>query len=221
MLNSYLSQISRPAQRSHHLIFVSILIAQTVLVRSQASQVLTYYVSSSPGARNGWCSMYNCFNLTEIARTISMERSALNISLILLPGNHTLLSNLTVVGYAHFLLKSEESQSRQPIINCGGLSRLQIHSTTNVRIHGIILNECIGNEVKAVDRLTIEDCTLSARGTPSNLSGIVISNSTVAIVGSMLNYFRITQPSGQGGAIHSVYNYVLISNSMFFMNSAY
>ena len=152
MLNSYLSQISRPAQRSHHLIFVSILIAQTVLVRSQASQVLTYYVSSSPGARNGWYSMYNCFNLTEIARTISMERSALNpielsannISLILLPGNHTLLSNLTVVGYAHFLLKSEESQSRQPtIINCGGLSRLQIHSTTNVGIHGIILNECI------------------------------------------------------------------------------
>ena len=72
-----------------------------------------------------------------------------------------------------------------------------------------------------MDRLTIEDCTLSARGTPSNLSGIVISNSTVAIVRSMLNYFRITQPRGQGGAIHRVYNYVLISNSMFFMNSAH
>ena len=226
------SKVSQPVRRSHCLVLISIIITQIILVRQQASKIRTYYVSPSSIAMDGWCSTYNhdsCFNLTEVATSLIMERAAVNISLILVPGNHTLLSNLTIAECAYFLLKSEDSL-RPAVINCGESSRLQILFSTNVHIRGITLNGCVNNEVKTVERLTIEDSTLSARGLVDSVSGhaLVISNSTVAIMGSTLKYFTITKPMsfqpssrGYGGAILSEHSYVLITNSVFFMNSAY
>ena len=199
IINSYqvplMSQISQPDRRRYCLIFISILVTQTIMATSQG-KTLTYYVSLSSSTRDGWCSTHNhnsCFNITEVATAIITEGSTLNISLVLIPGNHTLLSNLTVAGCAHFLMKSEDSL--QPaIINCGVSSRLRnntgIHFSANVHIHGIILNGCVENEVKGVKNLTIEDSTLSA-GISNSVPGraLVVSNSAVAIVRSTLKYF--------------------------------
>ena len=150
-----------------------------------------------------------------------MMISERNISLILAPGNHTLLSNLTIAGHTHFLMKSEDSQ--QPaIINCGESSRILIDSSTHVHFHGITLNGCVENEVQAVKNLTIEDSTFSAIGM-TNVSGhaLIITVSTVIIMQCTFKYFlrpMTLKPSDHGGVILAIQSDVLISNSVFFMN---
>ena len=138
-----------------------------------------------------------------------------------MPGNHTLLSNLTVARCTHFLMKSEDSQ--QPaIINCGVSSRLQIKSSAYVHIRGIILDGCVENEVNAVKNLTLEDSVLSATGI-TNVSGsaLVITNSTVVIMNSRFEYFmRSKTAESMGGVIFSLQSDMLILNSMFTMNRA-
>ena len=138
-----------------------------------------------------------------------------------MPGNHTLLSNLTVARCTHFLMKSEDSQ--QPaIINCGVSSRLQIKSSAYAHIRGIILDGCVENEVNAVRNLILEDSVLSATGI-TNVSGsaMVITSSTVVIMNSTFEYFmRSKTAESMGGVILSLQSDILILNSMFTMNRA-
>ena len=163
-------------------------------------------------------SQHSCFNLSEVAIAINTERSALNISLILAPGNHTLTSNLTVNRSVHFLMKSEDSCDQPAVINCGESSRVQLYSTAYVQIQGIILNGCIENEVKAVQRLIIQDSILSAADILNFGRALIISNSTMIIVGSALNYFMTNH--SRGGAILSLQSDILVLNSKFSMNQA-
>ena len=219
----YFSQIRQQSQRTYCTCLISfILVTQAFLVKSQG----TYYVFPSSSNRSGWCSICNqhpCFNLTEVATVMISERSTSNISLILAPGNHTLLSNLTIAGHTHFLMKSENLQ-QSAIINCGESSQILMHSSTYIHLHDITLNGCVENEVKAVKNLTIEDSTFSAIGT-TNVSGraLIVTSSTVIIVQSTFKYFSTPmtpKPRDQGGVILTIQSNVLISNSMFFMNQA-
>ena len=203
----------------------SLLLVLTILSQLWLVENVSYNVS--PLSSDGSCSASNnsgsCSSLSEVAASVISNKSVLNISLILAPGNHTLHSKLTIIGRTIFWMKSEDSQ--QPaVINCGLSSRLQVQFSTYVHIQDIILNGCVENEVKSVDRLTIENCILSARGTPNSVPGraLAISNSAMAILGSRIEYFTSLKPkpSGQGGAILSVQSDMLISGSTFFMNQA-
>ena len=212
----YLSYHQRSMSSYYH-IFVLLLLVQTISVRVKS---LTYYVS--PSSNDGWCSVHHnsCLNLSETTALID-DRFVSNTSLILLPGNHTLLSNLSIAGHANFLMKSGDT--RQPaIINCGLSSRLRINSSAYVYIYGIILNGCVENEVNAVKNFTLEDSVLSA-ACITNVSGsaLVITNSTVVIMNSRFEYFmRPMTAESKGGVILSTQSDILILNSMFTMNSA-
>ena len=212
----YLSYHQRSMSSYYH-IFVLLLLVQTTSVRVKS---LTYYVS--PSSNDGWCSVHHnsCLNLSETTALID-DRFVSNTSLILLPGNHTLLSNLSIAGHANFLMKSGDT--RQPaIINCGLSSRLRINSSAYVYIYGIILNGCVENEVNAVKNFTLEDSVLSA-ACITNVSGsaLIITNSTVVIMNSRFEYFmRSMTAESKGGVILSIQSDILILNSMFTMNSA-
>ena len=125
----------------HKILFLLVL---TILVQLWLVKNVTYNIS--PSSSDGRCSASNnsgsCSSLSEVAASVISNKSVLNISLILAPGNHTLHSNLTIVGRTIFWMKSE--YSKQPaVINCGLSSRLQVHLSTYVHIQGIILNGCV------------------------------------------------------------------------------
>ena len=102
---------------------IVLLLVLTILVQLRQVESVTYNVS--PLSSDGWCSAHNdfgsCFNLSEVAASVISNISVLNISLILAPRNHTLLSNLIIVGRTIFFMFSEESL-KPAIINCEELS---------------------------------------------------------------------------------------------------
>ena len=192
----------------------------SLLLLSAQVESSVYYISPSPN--DGWCPDVNsCYNLSEIT---TLDIAELNMSLILRPGNHHLVSNFTLTRLAHFSMKSEDHHL-PVMINCGVSSRLQFNSTTHVHIQGLTFHRCLENEVTSVDKFIIEDSTFL--GTNSSVyysRGLVVTRSTLIITRSSFTSFQVsTMVTGKqnGGAIYCSQSNVLISHSMFMDNDAH
>ena len=163
----------------------------------------TYFVSPSP--TNSWYpTAHSCFSLSEVA-VIAM--SDLNISLIFIPGNHSLVTDVTVNRLVHFSMKSNDTESLLPVvINCAPFTNIQFRSITHVDIHGITFNGCLENELDAVEEFIIKASTFTAASI-QQLYGraLVVTRSTVIILQSNFTSFQIllngTNSQPDGGAI--------------------
>lgn len=174
----------------------------------------TYYIS--PSFNDTWClNIRTCFNLSEITTNITDS----NVSVILRPGNHSLVSNFTLIGLAEFSLKSEDHHDIVPvIINCGVSSRLQFSSTDYIHIKGINFNGCLDTEVASVDKFIIENSTFLVAKSSVIGRALVVTSSTLIIIRSKFMSFQAGKQNG--GAIFSSKCNVLIFHSMFVKNSA-
>lgn len=163
----------------------------------------TYYIS--PSSNDGWCpDISNCFNLFEITTNVT----DLNISLILRPGNHNLVSNFTITGLEEFSLKSH----LPVIINCEVSSRLQFKFTTYVNIQGIMFSGCLNTEVRSVDKFIVENSIFLA-ASPLVYYGraLVVTSSTVIVITSHFISFKADKQNG--GAIYTSKCNLFISHS--------
>ena len=96
------------------LFFTSVFILPALLVSIECA---TFYIS--PSTSDTSCTSVNsCMTLSQIASSSSVTRSGSNLTIILMPGNHTLnISNFTVTGIHYFSMKSSDEYSKH-MINC-------------------------------------------------------------------------------------------------------
>jgi hypothetical protein len=173
----------------------------------------TYYIS--PSFKYGWCpDTSTCLNLSEITTNIT----DLNVSVILRPGNHSIVSNFNLTGLAEFSLKSEHHHV-PVIIKCGGFSRLKFSSTSHIHIKGIIFNDCLDTEVTSVEKLIIENSTFSVANSSVYFGrALSVTSSTLIIIQSKFMSFQAGKQNG--GAIFSSNCNIQILQSVFVNNSA-
>jgi hypothetical protein len=154
----------------------------------------TFYIS--PSSDEGCYP--NVSNLSEVIVNVS----DLNISLILMPGNHSLGSDFNVIGVEEFSLKSH----LPAVINCGVSVGLQFNLTTHVHIQGITFNGCLDTKIWSVDNFTIENSTFVAvNSLVYNGRAMVVTSSTVILTNCHFISFHADKQNG--GAIYSMSSY--------------
>ena len=168
----------------------------------------TYYIS--PSSDDGCCS--DISNLSKVIINVT----DLNMSLILRPGNYSLVSDFTITRIKEFSLKSYSPVT----INCGVSVRLRFNFTTYVHIQGITFNGCLDTEIRSVDKFIIKNSTfLIVNPMVYNGRAMVVTSSTVIVTKS---HFISFHPGKQnGGAIYSSKSNIFISQSVFVNNSAH
>ena len=145
-----------------------------LLVGAVSTQSSAHYITPSPDIP---CPKDPCLILSEFAASSSNYTG--HISLILLPGNHTLNGELILSG-AHTL--SMESQENETVmIVCPSQSgRFIVNETTSAAIKALHFIGCGGNTVTSVEELIVEDTTFQGvegegRGTALVLNEVKVT----------------------------------------------
>ena len=119
----------------------------------------TYYItpsSSTPRPGEG----VPCFTLSQYATKPSNYFTS-NTTLILLPGNHSLDSKLSIRNITSLFIETTHSDTS---ITCNQSARLTFETINVVGMRGLVLFGCVNNEVTKVEQFTLEDCTFQGQG---------------------------------------------------------
>ena len=181
------------------------------------------YISPSTSDSLSQCINNSCVTLSQIAAASTPISTKLNLTIIFLPGNHTLnTSNFTIAEVPHVSMKSLSGDgSSRYVINCHKTSRFQFRMNTLVHISGLTFNRCFETEIHQVSQFIMEDCCLL--GTESRSGrGLVVTRSTLDIRRSYFTSFHGSESqSHEGGAMYCSQSSVRISDCTFSKNSAY
>ena len=122
-----------------------------LLVGAVSAQTEVNYITPSPDIP---CPEDPCLTLSQFAANSSNHTG--HISLILLPGNHTLNRELILSGADNFSMESQENEIVK--IVCQSQSgRFIVNETTFASIKGLHFIGCGGNTVTTVEELVVED----------------------------------------------------------------
>ena len=100
----------------------------------------------------------SCLALSQFAASSNSSRNETNVSLLFLPGRHTLDRELHFAQGDNFSMTKDEQDNETVFVNCTGHSgRFDISETTSVSIMGINFIGCGSNRVSQVTWLTIAD----------------------------------------------------------------
>ena len=128
------------------------------------------YIISSLDAN---CPQESCLTLPQFAAEYnSYYRNDTELSLIFLPGNHTLDCELSL---AHIGKFSMISTNRSAFVNCAGLGRFTISNAAFLSIKGLYFIGCGGNTASQVEDLEIKDTVFEGvedSGTVLTLVGV-------------------------------------------------
>ena len=176
-----------------------------------------YYIAPS----NASCSQYpHCLTLSQFAAdSDSYIGNDVNVSLSILPGNHTLDIELNVAQLDNFLLSMEitlENDTKVVIIECTYQSgRFVISDTTSVLIKGLHFIGCSGNTVSHMDNLILNGTIF--QGVEGNITGRVLELNMVAsatVVGSSFLFNSNTNYHFYDGVILIYGSSFTITNSV-------
>ena len=190
---------------------------------------------------NAPCSQRSCFNLTQY---ISDPNPGLNITLILLSGNHGLEIPFSVMNKERFLMIAS-SNTDAPRVTCTSIGNLSLSSIKVVMIRGISFVGCGHNSAKSIDNFTMQDNSFENSTTIRNGALWSVSSSTTVMFenctfannviqrGGTLNIHRVSkllilmctftnnqvrQDFREGGALLITETNTTISQSMFLSN---
>ena len=177
-----------------------------------------------------------CIVLSHIGNSSALI-SGSNTTLLFLPGNHTLLSNLTIKNLSSFTMISIKGLPR-PVINCEQFANFRLLSISYVKIDGLSLNGCFNNRISVIDEFIIKD-NIMLGNTEASGGALVVTRSTILIVGGLFKLFnraiclsqstgwirncifanntsiRSVHASQKGGALHIVKSNITIEYSIF------
>ena len=157
--------------------------------------------------------MSPCLTLSEYASK-EPDYFTSNTTMFLLPGNHTLESNLTL---AHLnVLSIVANCSDTVILTCNESTMLGFEHISQLQISDISFLDCAGTAVKSVDQFTVVGCNFTGKvaiGTGLNLVNVTHGN----IIRN--SFHSLTSTYGGALAIDASSN-ISISNSMFDHNVA-
>ena len=120
-------------------------------VSAQSKVNLSYYITPSQDIP---CPKDPCITLSQFAANSSKDSG--HISLIFLPGNHTLNRELVLSGADNFSMKSQDNET--VTIEClSQYERFSVNETTFATIKALHFIGCGGNTVTSVKELVVED----------------------------------------------------------------
>ena len=161
------------------------LIFTSILVECDA----VYVSPSLQNISDNRCSGANCMTLSQVAHTRFSENV---VNLILLSGNHSLSSKLTICGVTTYSMRPAKGVSKV-VINCGPHSKMEFSNIARVSIRGLILSGCVRIVSNTVKHFTLEDSTLL--GGHNNIvmpasKGLLIIASRMVILGTSFMSFK-------------------------------
>ena len=208
---------------------------------------LQFYISPSQDIA---CSKDPCLTLSQFAANSShYVGNATNISLVFLPGNHTLEGELTLSQVDNISLTTESRNSERVSISCVDISaRFVINETFFAAIKGLNFIGCGGNKVSEVKKFIAEDNTFNGssgynegRGTALALNAVTSAEITrnkfvsnafgenserrhkLEFLQDESAVYHFNLPSdfiAIGGALYAAFSTVLVSRTAFMSNTA-
>ena len=195
-----------------------------------------YYIRSS---LNVHCPGNPCLTLAQfVADSASYLSNETNISLFILPGNHSLDRELSLSHADNFSMTKNTGGSGTVFVECGSQSgRFNISDITFAAIKGLHFIGCGGNIVSNVEQFIIEDTIFQGmqKGKGTALVLNKVSNTSIGqsyfLSNTILQYSNFTRNQNyfyltgnislaDAGALHAVFSNVLIVNTTFTHNSA-
>ena len=149
---------------------------------------------------------------------------ASNATLIILPGNHGLSTQLSIANIINLEILANASEP-QVMITCDDSAMFNLEEITQVRISNLVTIGCSANRATSVDHFILEHSSIQGSGDGG--TGLILENFTNASIvtcnftkntGSKLNFESHDLGFG-GGAIISYASYVSIVTSVFQDNS--
>lgn len=234
----------------YRLLTITALIA--VLLNDILASAETYYITPS----NSRCPEdkdsinVTCSTLSQFANMTSNSFDSSNVSLVFLPGNHSLETKIEFMNLSYVSLQalSEDSTSLITII-CNESAMFAFNNIDYVIVRAIAFYGCVGNVVVSVKQFELENCVLnglSRNGTMQEVNQAILSSikkcsyisfgrsggglsaycSTAMVSGSTFSNNIVNSETGRtsfetgGGALYGQYCNITISSSIFTNNSA-
>ena len=166
-----------------------------------------YYIVPSP---NTPCPTESCMLLNEYAANASQYHHV-NITLILLQGNHSLDVELSISNMTEISILGQ--QDNEATITCSSPGRLMVMDVDHLYINTLRFQQCELNQISSVGQFLLDesifiggtDTALILHEANGEISNVRVSNTTTSL---------------QGGAIICQYSNVWISNTVFEGNIA-
>ena len=188
-----------------------------------------YYITPSPSDP---CLEKPCLTLSQFATNTSKYLDS-NTTMIFLPGNHNLDTNLTVAKVESFMILSNSTSMVYAIftfdtkITCKQSTMFKFNSVSHLHISGIEFIRCGGNRIESVGNFALQNSGFY--GQRANRTALELVESTATIVscffisnsnhvGSIRSFTAIA--NNVGGAIIATHSNIMISKSTFEDNIA-
>ena len=163
----------------------------------------------------------SCLTFNEYA-TFLRNSSAENITLIVLAGNHSFNTDLTVVNVTRFTMFSDFDTD----IVCDVSANFQFRYIGEVEISGLIFRGCRVSFVHILDQFTLNRCEIRGIDSTETVTGVELSfvkfvNINESIFAWNNKTFELGEFEANGGAIHVNYSQISIADSIFENNFAF
>ena len=148
-----------------------------LLVYADITYSKSYYITPSP---DDPCPQHSsCLTLSQFAANSSYNET--DISLLFLPGNHTLDRELILAQVKNFTMKKDGLDNETVFVECSTLSgRFHISETIYVLIYDLYIIGCGSNNISQVNYLTITDSTF--QGIQESYSVLILNKVFTATI---------------------------------------
>ena len=174
-----------------------------------------------------------CKTLSEYTLISSINVSSSTLVLIMLPGNHSLCTDLDILNVKNLTLLS--TNSRGTMVTCNPEAKFKFESIENVKISGLKFIGCANNIISDTVHFSLKDCTMQGDGRNGSafqlrhINSVTISNSEFCFNTGSINAIHSeftfeeallsTEPGG-GAIVFANCNNASITNSLFQNNFA-
>ena len=205
------------SQRSSHILFLVAL--SVAFVNGEIRYIIL------PSTNGAACpSTSNCIILSHISENDYTLKSGSDITLLFLPGNHTLTATLTVNNFSSIIMMSNKSLPR-PVINCEHSAQFHFLSSSYVRIDGLNLNGCFNNRVFTVGEFIIKDSKMLGNLRNVSEGALTVTGSKIIAIGNVFESFhsalRLLQSSAYITKCNFMNNRALTKGGALYMKDCY
>ena len=177
-----------------------------------------YFITS---IQNTSCPQQPCLTLSQLADYST--RNSTNITLLFLPGNHSLNGKLSFTNLDSFLMLKYNAQT--VTVTCTSQSgSFEISQTTTVSVKGLQIIGCGGIVIELVNQFTLENTIFQGLGNISAALELYQTNEACIVSCFFINgtgHFYSFQPQATfGGAIVSFNSSILVKDTIFEGNNA-
>ena len=210
------------------------LLALWLVIMSVCSAQSTYYVKPNPDIV---CPTAPCLTLSQCVEWANDHLFPSNTTLVFLPGDHSLESNLAIASASRFVMIAGNSTFLpKTTIVCNGLAAFVFQTISDLQIHGLEFINCGTDalptvKIGSVLQSEITNCTIRGSVNSSVFaadSGMIIQESRVndskglglKLLRSTAKLFGNTFTSNRGGGIESINSTVVLTGSNSFVNNS-